>query len=278
MNSQDLFKDTNIGFIGGGVMANAILKGISSAELCKLSSVYMSHPHLNENSKNLQINETTSNELVAEKCNLLILCVKPQVVESVIDKLQNSLDANRHFIISICAGISLKRLNEMLNKNSKTFRIARCTLNTAARISETCSVFSHTSNLRESDVNQLNKILSSIGNCFGVVDDSLMDAATSVLASGIAYMYMMADAMADGGVKMGLTKQMALKMSVHTMLGAAKLMASEPNTHPSTLKDNVCSPGGTTIHGIHELERNGFKNSVMCAVEAAVKRAQQFNS
>ena len=190
----------------------------------------------------------------------------------------DNLDSNRHFIVSICAGISLKKLETLLNKDDKTFRIARATLNTAARISETCSVYSHTSDLGGNDLNRLNKILSSIGNCFGVIDDSLMDAATSVLASGIAYMYLMADAMADGGVKMGLTKQLALKMATHTMLGAAKLMINEPNTHPSTLKDNVCSPGGTTIHGIHELERNGFKNSVMCAVEAAVKRAQQFNS
>ena len=280
MNNQDIFKDVNIGFIGAGNMAKAILNGILNSKLSNPASIYMSHPHLNENNKNILINETTSNELVAQKCNLLILCVKPQILESVIKKLGDHLDSDRHFIISICAGVSLKKLESLLfeSAHEQRFRIGRCTLNTAATIGEACSVYSHTSNSTENDLKQLNKILSSIGTCFGVLDDSLMDAATSVLASGIAYMYLMCDAMADGGVKMGLTKQLALKMSTHTMLGAAKLMINEPTTHPSTLKDNVCSPGGTTIHGIHELERNGFKNSVMCAVEAAVKRAQQFNS
>jgi len=245
MDSQELFKDKIIGFLGAGNMAKAILNGITNAKLCSLSNIYMSHPHLNENNKIKAINETTDNKLVVEKCNLLILCVKPQIVESVIKKLEDNLDSNKHFIISICAGISLKKLENLLNKNNKSFRIARCTLNTAARIGETCSVYSHTNNLSEIDLNQMNTILSSIGTCFGNIDDSLMDSATSVLASGIAYMYLMADAMADGGVKMGLTKELALKMSVHTMLGAAKLMISEPNTHPCSLKDDVCSPGGT---------------------------------
>jgi pyrroline-5-carboxylate reductase len=282
MNNEYLFKNVNIGFIGAGNMATSILNGISTSKLCDLSAIYMSHPHINENCKKQLINETTNNDFVAEKCDLLLLCVKPQILESVVEKLGNYLDVKRHFIISICAGVSLKKLENLFNKFStnpeQKFRIARCTLNTAAKISESCSVYSHTNNLNEADLNRLNKILSSIGTCFGQLDDSLMDAATSVLGSGIAYMYMMCDAMADGGVKMGLSKQLALKMSIHTMLGAAKLMVDEPETHPAKLKDNVCSPGGTTIHGVHELEKNGFKNAIMCAVEAAVKRAQYFNS
>ena len=104
-----------------------------------------------------------------------------------------------------------------------------------------------------------------------------MDAAMAVCACGIAYVYTMAEAMADGGVKMGLTRNMASQLTMQTIKGAGELMQKEFGVkHPMQLKDEVCSPGGTTIHGLHELERNGFRNSVICALEAATNRAKQF--
>jgi pyrroline-5-carboxylate reductase len=147
----------------------------------------------------------------------------------------------------------------------------------AAQLGLSSSVYSQNGNLAPEDKQLVDDLLSSIGICAGELKDA--DMATSVALSGsaLAYMYVMIDAMADGGVKMGLTRDMALKMSIQTMKGASEIMQNElGKKHPAQLKDEVCSPGGTTIHGIHELERNGFRNSVICAVEAATNRARQF--
>lgn len=273
---SNLFENISIGFIGAGNMAKAIIKGMKKNDKFQSTTIYVSHPSSNPSQKlfDNSIIETNSNLDVCDKCDLLILCVKPQVLESVVIKLKNHLDSKRHFIVSVCAGISLEKLENFFNTD---YRIARCVISTAAEVGESCCVYSHNKNLSQIDIDRLNTILESIGVCYGSLSEHLLDTSTSLFASGIAYMFMMCDALADGGVKMGLSKQLALEMSIQTMYGASKLMLSKPNTHPQQLKDQVCSPGGTTIHGIHELERHGFKNSLMCAVEAAVKRAKELN-
>ena len=150
-------------------------------------------------------------------------------------------------------------------------------LNTAASIGSSCSVFSQNGLLSAEDKTVVEQLLSATGPCMGEIKDSNVDAAMAVCSCGIAYMYMMCDAMADGGVKMGLTRDMALRLSMQTMKGAGELMQKEyGHKHPMQLKDEVCSPGGTTIQGVHELERNGFRNAVICAVESATNRAKQF--
>ncbi|RNA26965.1 pyrroline-5-carboxylate reductase 2-like, partial [Brachionus plicatilis] len=192
----------------------------------------------------------------------------------------NHLISENHLILSICAGITIKKLISLvsLNKNDESLRISRCMLNTAALVGSSCSVFSQNGALKDSDKNLITKILSSIGICIGEIKDSDMDAAMSICACSIAYMYMMVDSMADGGVKMGLSREVALKLSMQTMKGASEIMISQHGIkHPMQLKDEVCSPGGTTIQGLHELERNGFRNSVICAIESATNRAKQFS-
>jgi pyrroline-5-carboxylate reductase len=123
----------------------------------------------------------------------------------------------------------------------------------------------------------VDSFLSATGVNIGEVKDSSMNAVMAISGSSIAYMYIMIDAIADGGVKQGLTRQMALRLGMQTMQSASQLMIDQFGIkHPIQLKDEVCSPGGSTIHGLHELERNGFRNSIICAIEGVVNRNKQF--
>lgn len=278
------YSSLKLGFIGGGNMAKAIVEGILKADLFKPSQIFVSRPGAGNSKKfsHLNIeNEIDSNEEVVRSCDVIILCVKPQMLEYVIKTIRNLFNFEKQLILSIVAGTSLAKLEKILlneDKETTKIRLGRWMLNTAATIGQSCSVYSQNGNLSKEDITLLNSLLSSVGLCVGQVKDSDMDAVTAVCASGIAYMYMMADAMADGGVKMGLTRETAQKLSMQTMKGAAELMLKQFGLkHPMQLKDEVCSPGGTTIHGAHELEKNGFRNSLISAVEAAANRAKQFN-
>jgi pyrroline-5-carboxylate reductase len=276
--------NSSIGFIGAGNMATAIIEGLLNANACKPDQIFVSHPSASKHKKYAHLNiknEVVENEFVINNSDIIVLCVKPKILEQVCKLIRHLIDSKRHLIVSICAGIKLTKLEEFLidesNKTNIKLRIARCTLNTAALIGSSCSVFSHNGNLCQKDKDLVNQLLSSVGPCMGEILDKDMDAAMAVCACGIAYMYMMNEAMADGGVKMGLSRDMANRLAMQTMKGASELMQKEyGKKHAMQLKDEVCSPGGTTIQGVHELERNGFRNSVICAVEAATNRAKQF--
>ena len=272
-----------LGFIGAGNMATAILEGILKSNLCKPEQVLVAHPSACKTKKYgyLKIeSESDDNNTVVENSDVIILCIKPQILEEVCQQLRDKIDSKRHFVLSICAGVNLDKLTNFIsnaNSPTKDLRLARCTLNTAALIGSSCSVYSQNGNLTEQDKSVIDKLLSSVGMCLGEVKDGDVDAALALSGSGIAFAYIMADAMADGGVKMGLTRSLALKLSMQTLKGAGEHMLNQFGVkHPMQLKDEVCSPGGTTIQGIHELERNGFRNSIICAIEATTNRAKQF--
>jgi pyrroline-5-carboxylate reductase len=282
-----MFKfESKIGFIGGGVMARAIIEGLIKSKFCSSNSIYVSHP--NETQKFTDLNialETNDNEAIVTSCDIILFCTKPQQIEFVIKSLHHLIVPHKHLIISICAGVSLSKLDRILRERYFTspeafpelsFKMVRCTMNTAATIGESCSVFSRTEAVSQEEVNIVKDILSSIGICYGEFNDNDLDTVTNLVGSGIAYMYMMVDSMADGACKMGLPKRLALQMATQTMLGASRLMQTS-NRSPSDLKDDVCSPGGTTIHGIHELEKGGFRASIISAIESGVKRAREFN-
>jgi pyrroline-5-carboxylate reductase len=284
MSSSSIQIDPSLrlGFIGAGNMATAIIEGIIKSNLCKPSQINCSHPSASKLKKYASLNvenESADNNSVVKNSDIIILCVKPQLLEKVCQQLRESIDLERHFIISICAGVKLDKLTRFLlgesAQSSTKLRLARCTLNTAALIGSSCAAYSQNGNLTEADKTLISTLLSSVGLCMGEIKDTDVDAAMAVSSSGIAYMYMMADAMADGGVKMGLSRDMALRLSMQTMKGAAELMLKQHGIkHPMQLKDEVCSPGGMTIQGVHDLEKNGFRNAVICAVEGATNRAK----
>lgn len=244
-NGNRIDSNIKLGFIGAGNMARAIIEGLLKANVCQPSQISVSHPSASKQ-KTYQalniVNETDSNEFVIRNSDVLLICVKPQILGYVSESISSLIDPGRHLIISVCAGITLQKLGNLFP--NPELKISRCTLNTAALVGSSCSVFSQNGKLAENHKQLVNKILSSVGPCMGEVKDTDMDAAMAVCACGIAYMYVMAEAMADGGVKMGLTRDLALKLSIQTMKGAGELMqAQHGKKHPMQLKDEVCSPG-----------------------------------
>lgn len=271
-----------IGFIGAGNMGGAIIKGLLNDNF-PVSNIYISHPSANKmkryESLNI-INESADNEVVLKNADIIFICVKPQIIEKVCSKIVDLIDSKRHIIMSVAAGVTLEKLKKILTNatdSNSELRIVRCMLNTAALIGSSCSVYSQSGNLYDKDKLLVDKLLSSAGPCMGEIKDTEMDAAMAVLSCGIAYHFMMTDAMADGGVKMGLTRDLSLRLAMQTMKGASELMQKQHGIkHPMQMKDEVCSPGGTTIEGVHELEKHNFRNAIISTVEAACNKAKKF--
>ena len=170
-------KNLKFGFIGAGNMARAIIEGLLKSNAVTPEQLFISHPSAAKAKayKHLNIlNEVDSNQLVVENCDVIVLCVKPQIFEFVCKPLVKLVDPKKHLIVSIAAGINMKKLENIFD--AEMLRISRCTLNTAALIGASCSVFSQNGNLRESDKHLVNKLLSSVGPCMGEIKDCDMDA------------------------------------------------------------------------------------------------------
>ena len=172
------------GFIGAGNMATAIIEGMVKSNLFLSSNIHVSHPSAIKSKKYSHLNlasEIADNEHIVKTCDVIILCIKPQILNYVCEKFKDLLNPDKHLIVSICAGIDLNKLNGILNNNKEgsNMKIARCTVNTAALIGSSCSVFSQM-NLNEHDKSIVSKLLSSVGPCYGECKDSDQDAAMAV--------------------------------------------------------------------------------------------------
>jgi len=177
-----------------------------------------------------------------------------------------------HFIISVAAG---KTLAWMQNLVGEGVRLARTMPNTPATVGEMAGAYTMGEFSTDEDEENLHVILDAIGIAFPM-QEKLLDSVTGLAGSGPAYIFMLIEALADGGVKEGLDRQISLKLAIQTVYGAAKMM-KELDTHPAILRDSVASPGGTTIYAIHELEKNGFRDAAIKAVEAAAHRSRELS-
>jgi pyrroline-5-carboxylate reductase len=218
------------------------------------------------------IHSTPDNQEVFRSCDVIILAVKPQFVSTVLQEVTSLVHAD-HLIISIAAGIQIAQLEKLLPPMARVIRVMP---NASAFVQCSASVFSPGSAARFDDCQLVKKLFSSIG-CCEQLPESQIDAVTGVSGSGPAYGFMIIEAMADGGVKMGLSRETALRLAAQTMMGAGK-MVLESGKHPGELKDMVCSPGGTTIAAVHHLESAGIRAAMIGAVEAAAKRAADLSS
>ena len=215
------------------------------------------------------IRATDSNREVIESCDVVVLAVKPQVMAAVLADVKPHLAA-RHVVVSIAAGVTLKTLGEALGTGT---RLVRVMPNTPCLVGASASGYSAGPSAKPDDVALVGKLFGAVGTAFAL-PEHLLDAVTGLSGSGPAFVYMMIEAMADGGVRVGLPRDVALALAAQTALGSAK-MVLETGQHPAALKDAVASPGGTTIAGIHALERGGVRAAFMDAVEAATRRAQE---
>ena len=261
-----------IGFLGAGKMATALARGFVHAEIIFPRELIASDPY--ETARRHFASEvgarvTADNAEATAFASVLILATKPDQVAGVLAEIKPHF-TDQHLLISIAAGVTLARLAEALPAGA---RIIRVMPNTPALIGAGASAFASGPHATPADAALAGKLLSAVGLALPV-KESLLDAVTGLSGSGPANVYQFIEALSDGGVAAGLPRDLATRLAAQTVMGAAKMIL-ETGQHPGVLKDQVTSPAGTTIEGLHELEKGGLRGAVMNAVRAATERSRK---
>ena len=268
-----MLHDKKIGFIGSGNMGEALISGLVFSKAANPEDIICSDiavDLLEEIQTKYKVSTTTDNIEVAKKSEIVIYATKPQILGSVLKETAPALDQSK-LIISIAAGVPLAAIAAGLQKK---LRLIRVMPNICAFVKESATAIAAGEYASKEDVALARAIFDSVGITVFIQENILMDAFTGLSGSGPAYIFTIVDAMADAGVKMGLSRKDSLLLSTQTILGSAKLLL-ESKEHPGQLKDRVASPGGTAIAGIHTLEQGGLRTTLMNAVESASKRSKE---
>ena len=215
------------------------------------------------------VTTTSNNREAAEGAQVILLAVEPQVLDEVLSDIAPAVGPSQ-LVVSVAAGYPIARIARHL---PGTRRIVRAMPNTPSTIREGVTALAHDATLSEQDAATARALFEPIGKVV-MVAERLMDVVTGLSGSGPAYVFVMIEALADGGVKMGLPRETAQLLAAQTVVGAARLVM-ESHEHPGVLKDRVASPGGATIAGLHELERGCVRGTLISAVEAAAKRSAE---
>lgn len=261
-----------LGFLGAGKMATALAKGFIHAGLAGADCILASDPY--EDARNAMrrdagIRTTASNSEVLKFATVLVLAVKPDQVNDVLAEVRPHF-TEKHLLISIAAGVTLARMEAALPPGARVIRVMP---NTPALVGASASAFAAGKTATAEDTQLALTLFSSVGIAFQV-KESLLDAVTGLSGSGPAYAFLMIEALSDGGVAAGLPRDVATRLAAQTLLGSAKLLL-ETGQHPGALKDMVTSPGGTTIEGLHELEKAGVRGALINAVRAATDKSKK---
>lgn len=262
-----------VGFIGAGNMASALVRGLlHGGAFLSPSQIIVSatsHPHLERLvNEHAGLTTTTNNAEVCAFADVIVLAVKPQIVDKVLAQIAPHF-RQTSVIVSVAAGVSTAGIESKLPRA----RVVRAMPNTAATVLAGATALCAGSRASEDDVRMAEQLFSLVGRTV-VLDESLMDAVTGLSGSGPAYLMLIIEALADGGVKVGLHRDTALMLAAQTVYGSAKLLL-ETGEHPGRLKDMVTSPGGTAIAGLHTLEAGGLRTTLINAVETATRRATE---
>jgi pyrroline-5-carboxylate reductase len=261
-----------IGFLGSGKMATALARGWIQSGLITPDRLIGSDPlpaARQEFQQLTGVSAIVDNAAVVDASNVLILAVKPQSLPALMREIRPLLKPD-HLIVSIAAGITLQSLEETFGPQQ---RIIRVMPNTPCLIGAGASAFALGHHATPADGQLVQRLMDAVGRAF-LLSEHLLDAVTGLSGSGPAFVYLVVEAMSDGGVRMGLPREVATTLAAQTVMGAAR-MVLETNEHTGALKDRVASPGGTTIAGLHALERGGVRGALMDAVEAATLRATE---
>ena len=261
-----------IGFLGAGKMATALAKGFINAKLVKPVQITAADPY--ESARKHFAAETgaktvSDNKSAAKVATVLVLATKPDQTGAALAEISEAF-TGKHLLISIAAGVTLARLEGGLSDGARVIRVMP---NTPALVGAGASAFALGKDATAADAELAQKLLSAVGVAMQV-KESLLDAVTGLSGSGPAYVYQFIEALSDGGVAAGLPREVATKLAAQTVLGGAR-MVLETGQHPGALKDQVTSPGGTTIEGLHELEKGKLRGVVMSAVRAATEKAKK---
>ena len=264
-------KALSVGMVGGGQMGEALIRGMIESGVTAAKNITVAEPmNLRREylEKTYQVDTVETPAEVTAKSRILILAVKPQIMEPVLRQYSVHL-TNDHLLISIAAGIPLTYMEKLAGEN---MRIIRVMPNTPALVLAGASAMSGNQNIRQEDMESAQQIFSAVGTCIEV-PENLLDAVTGLSGSGPGYVFTFLEAMIDGGVLAGLPRPVAEQLALQTLYGSAKL-ALETKEPAAVLKGKVTSPGGTTITGIQALEEGGLRGTVMTAVEAATERSR----
>lgn len=263
---------SRLAFIGGGNMAEALIKGVLAADGADAKSIRVADP---AKGRRTYLADTYGVEVCAKNAEalpgaeLVILAVKPQVLDEVLVEIQDAV-ADEQVVVSIAAGVTLAHIHTHLYADTK---VVRAMPNTPALVGEGASAVTPGAGVTPEELNRVRELLAAVGSVVAVAEEQ-MDAVTALSGSGPAYVFAIIEALADGGVKMGLARDVAVTLAAQTVLGAARMVLST-GTHPANLKDMVTSPGGTTSAGLHVLESAGVRGAFIGAVEAATLRARE---
>ncbi|KAG6450577.1 pyrroline-5-carboxylate reductase isoform X1 [Manduca sexta] len=275
MIKLSLTEAMKIGFIGGGRLAFALANGFISAGLAKPDEITAScHPSDTvsaEAFKKLGATALFENKPVVERSEVVIVSVKPDVVVPALKEIKDLPEAKNKLFISVAMGISIASIEKVLPPEARVIRVMP---NTPALVKEGAAALSRGSKATAEDAKLTNQLFSAVGTC-DEVPEYQMDAVTALSGSGPAYVYMLIESLAEGGVRCGLPRDLALKLAGQTTLGAAAMLRT--GGHPAVLKDNVTSPAGSTAEGTYHLEQHGFRSAVIGAVMAAKERCTVVN-
>jgi pyrroline-5-carboxylate reductase len=264
-----------IAFLGSGNMAEALVKGLLRAHVAEPGEIVCSDRREERGPELTQrygVRFTRSNRDAVERSDIVILSVKPQVMNKLLDEIAPALD-QRKLVISIAAGVPIAAIERRVGHG---VRIVRTMPNTPALVGAGATALSGGEHATEDDLRQARALFDAIGKTVEV-DETLLDAVTGLSGSGPAYIFLVIEALSDAGVKVGLPRATAQELAAQTVLGSAKLLI-ETGEHPGRLKDQVTSPGGTAIAGLHTLEAGGLRTTLMNAVEAATNRSRELGA
>ena len=261
-----------LGIIGGGNVGEALIAGVIQSGLFSPEEVRFFEPRVDRRDylrEKYQAPAAKSNLDLVAHSPIIILAVKPQSVPEVLPEIGPSLKKG-HLLISICAGVPLDYLQSFC---PQPVRMIRAMPNTPALIQKGATALAPSIQAKAEDLSTAEAIFQAVGITV-IVKESLMDAVTGLSGSGPAYIFAVIEALAAGGVKEGLSQEAALALTTQTVLGAAHLIQST-GKHPATLRDQVCTPGGTTISGLYAMEEGGFRLALMNAVISATRRSKE---
>jgi pyrroline-5-carboxylate reductase len=261
-----------LSFIGAGAMGEALSRGLLAAGTYAPSDVVLFDVNTHRTQQladSLGARTAASIEEAVAGADVVLVAVKPQVVERALEPVR-ALVTPAQTLVSIAAGISTARLEACFNE---AVPVVRAMPNTPSLVGAAATAICAGTHARPENLDKARQIFAAVGLCIEA-DEKLFDAVTGLSGSGPAYVFLFIEALADGGVRAGLSRDVALKMAAQTVLGSAK-MVLETGQHPGVLKDQVASPGGTTIAAIHALENGAFRGTVMDAVMASVERSRE---
>jgi pyrroline-5-carboxylate reductase len=263
-------KTKRLGFLGSGNMAGALIKGLLHAGVAGKNIIAsdvkgdrLGHLHAEHG-----IRTTVDNHALLGECDVLVLAVKPQVIDKVLTEVGGDVRPSQ-LVVSVAAGVPIEALEARLPEGS---RVVRAMPNTPATVQAGATAIAGGVHAREDDLRIARELFEAVGRVV-VLEEALLDAVTGLSGSGPAYVMLIIEALADGGVKVGLHRDTALLLAAQTVFGSAKLLL-DTGEHPGRLKDMVTSPGGTAIAGLHTLESGALRKTLIDAVEAATRRAE----